>query len=69
MSLQNAAMQQQLHSLFEKVATLREEKLRLTKQLSHSRQSLEAGKEDQQMLKLTLSEKNSQLLHAEDQLL
>lgn len=67
--VQNAALQNQIHSLFEEVTTAKKDKLKLTEQLSALRQSLEAGKEEEHMMKGTLSEKNAQLLHSEDQLL
>lgn len=58
-----------MHSLLENVTVVSKEKIELAEQLSHTRQSMEAGKEDQQMLKVALSEKNTQLLQKDDQLL
>lgn len=69
MPFQNAALQQQIHSLFGEVATVKEERLALAKQLTHVQQALEASKEEEQMLKVTLSEKDTQVLYTEDQLL
>lgn len=55
-----------MQSLLENVTVVSKEKIELAQELSHVRQSLET---DQQMLKVALSEKNTQLLQAEDQLL
>ena len=64
--MQNAVLQQQVHSLSENLTTLSREKIQLTEELTQAKQ---AGGEDQQMLKVALSEKNTQLLHVQDQLL
>lgn len=69
LKMKNASLQQQVHSLLEDAATLKEEKQKSTRQLTHLQQTLEASKEDQQALKITLSEKDTHALHIEDQLL
>ncbi len=67
--VQNACLQEQVHSLFEEVTSANEMKLQLVEQLARTNRTLEASKEEEQLLKLTIAEKSSQLLHAEDQLL
>ena len=67
--VQNAALQDQVHSLFEEVTSVKEEKLQLVERLAKVNRSLEASKEEEQMLKLALAEKSSQLLSAEDRIL
>lgn len=62
----NAGLQQQVHSLLEEVATIKGEKLVLA---THLTRALEKGKDEEQMFKITLSEKDTQLLHTADQLL
>jgi hypothetical protein len=52
--------------LVEEVATLKEAKLTLAMQLT---QSVETKKEEEQTLRVSLSEKDTQLLHTADQLL
>lgn len=58
-----------MDSLFKEVTNVKEGKLQLVEQLAQVNHTLEASKEEEHMLKLSLAEKSSQLLHAEDQLL
>lgn len=67
--LQNAALQEQVNSLFEEVMSVKEGKLQLVEKIAGMSRSLEAAKDEEQMLKHALAEKSSQLLRAEDQIL
>lgn len=67
--VQNAALQEQVQSLFEEVTRVKEDKLQLVEKVAQASRSLEVGKEEEQMLKLALAEKSSQLLQAEDRML
>lgn len=66
---QNLALQQQTHSMLKELTNAQENNKKLTEQLSRVRHSLEASKEEEHMIKMTLSEKNSRIVLAEDQIL
>ena len=66
---QNVALQVQVHSLFDDIAAAEEKKHQFSQKLSQTKKMLEASKEEEQILKVTLSEKDAQLLQTSDQIL
>lgn len=63
------ALQVQVHSLFDDISAAEEKRHQLSQKLSQAKQVLQASKEEEQLLKVTLSEKDAQLLHTGDQVL